>query len=103
MSKKKIEAKFDRSAKCTEVDRRGNRKYYADDWFANSHGIEGRAAIAAARSVCGECRFAVECLLGAVERGEKHGIWGGINMEIARERAFARRWAKQRTQKEARP
>jgi hypothetical protein len=39
-------------------------------------------AIAAARAVCHTCAVRVECLMYARQRGERHGVWGGIYMEI---------------------
>ena len=31
-----------------------------------------------AKQVCGSCYFRSQCLEGAIERKEKHGIWGGM-------------------------
>lgn len=30
-----------------------------------------------AKQVCADCPLRVECLSGAVERAEPHGVWGG--------------------------
>ena len=32
-----------------------------------------------AKAICGECRVQVECLDYALDIGEMHGIWGGLN------------------------
>jgi WhiB family redox-sensing transcriptional regulator len=34
---------------------------------------------ARAKSICGQCPVQPECLDHAVEFGEAHGIWGGLN------------------------
>lgn len=34
--------------------------------------------IEAARAVCATCPVLTECLTAAVERGEQHGMWGGL-------------------------
>jgi WhiB family redox-sensing transcriptional regulator len=31
----------------------------------------------AAKSVCASCPLVVECLMGAIDRNEEFGIWGG--------------------------
>lgn len=41
-------------------------------WFADTpHGVEH------AKTLCGGCPLKVECLAGALERGEPWGVWGG--------------------------
>jgi len=40
---------------------------------------EKGGATAAAKAVCAGCPVRVECLEGALERGERHGIWGGLS------------------------
>lgn len=35
------------------------------------------AEVERAKSVCGPCPLARECLAGALRRGEPHGVWGG--------------------------
>ncbi len=35
------------------------------------------AQLGLAESLCGDCPVRVECLAGAVERGEPWGVWGG--------------------------
>jgi hypothetical protein len=37
------------------------------------------ADAAEARATCARCPARVQCLRGARERGEEHGIWGGEN------------------------
>lgn len=32
-----------------------------------------------ARRICGGCPVRLQCLQGAVERGEEYGIWGGLS------------------------
>jgi WhiB family transcriptional regulator, redox-sensing transcriptional regulator len=43
-----------------------------DLWFSDSP-----AQLELAKSLCGDCPLRVECLAGAVERGEPWGVWGG--------------------------
>jgi len=55
-------------------------------------GETGRAAeqAEAARSICGGCPVQTECLVYAVETGQRFGVWGGTTEE---ERAtLRRRW-----------
>ena len=41
-------------------------------WFADTPvGVEH------AKALCGECPLKVECLAGALDRGEPWGVWGG--------------------------
>jgi hypothetical protein len=47
-----------------------------DDWFA-----EDSAAIGRAKAGCARCPIAAQCLAGAIERGERYGVWGGANAE----------------------
>lgn len=44
----------------------------ADLWFA-----ERTADVERAKAVCRQCPLRVECLEGALERGEPWGVWGG--------------------------
>ena len=61
----------------------------ADLWFA-----ETPAELELAKSLCLECPLRVECLAGALERGEPWGVWGGEIFErgvvIARKRPRGR-------------
>ncbi|MDT7614717.1 MAG: WhiB family transcriptional regulator, redox-sensing transcriptional regulator [Pseudonocardiales bacterium] len=74
----------------------------ADQWFA-----EAPAELERAKALCGHCPIQVECLAGALSRGEPWGVWGGEIFErgvaiprkrprgrpskaaLARDRAFA--------------
>lgn len=57
------------------------------DLFFPSWGAEGGggrplpahvvAQVEQAKAICAGCPVRAECLEGAVERGERHGIWGG--------------------------
>lgn len=44
--------------------------------------------IAVAKAVCARCPVIEECLREALERGEQHGVWGGL---MADERTQVRR------------
>lgn len=59
-----------------EVHRRGEtipcRDYDAELWFA-----ERPEQVEFAKTLCGACPLRVECLAGALERGEPWGVWGG--------------------------
>ena len=48
------------------------RRFDPDLWFS-----EAPAQLELAKSLCGDCSVRVECLAGAVERGEPWGVWGG--------------------------
>jgi len=59
-----------------EVLRRGEtipcREYDPELWFA-----ERPQQVEFAKTLCGTCPLRVECLAGALERGEPWGVWGG--------------------------
>ena len=59
-------------APCDAVSELPCRTYDADLWFADSP-----ADLETAKSLCARCPLRVECLAGAVERGEPWGVWGG--------------------------
>ena len=44
-------------------------------WFPE---VGAAASTGAARAVCAACPVRTECLTAALERGEQHGIWGGL-------------------------
>jgi WhiB family redox-sensing transcriptional regulator len=48
------------------------RTFDPDLWFADSP-----TELELAKSLCAECPLRVECLSGALERGEPWGVWGG--------------------------
>ena len=48
------------------------RDYDAELWFA-----ERPEQVEFAKTLCGTCPLRVECLAGALERGEPWGVWGG--------------------------
>jgi WhiB family transcriptional regulator, redox-sensing transcriptional regulator len=48
------------------------RRFDPDLWFA-----ESPAELELAKSLCVDCPVRVECLAGALERGEPWGVWGG--------------------------
>lgn len=48
-----------------------------------------RAAEREAKSICSRCPVIAECLQAALERDERHGIWGGL-LPRERKRRFAR-------------
>jgi WhiB family redox-sensing transcriptional regulator len=45
-----------------------------------------------ARALCARCPVKAECLDSALDSGEPHGIWGGLN-ELQRRRLLRRRSA----------
>ena len=62
------------------------------DWmFPEGRDSEKARQIARARGVCARCLLIDTCVRGALERDERHGVWGGIFVEDADERAIARR------------
>jgi WhiB family transcriptional regulator, redox-sensing transcriptional regulator len=48
------------------------RTFDPDLWFADAP-----AELELAKSLCADCPVRVECLAGAIERGEPWGVWGG--------------------------
>ena len=48
-------------------------------WFS-----ETPAGVEFAKSLCGQCPLATECLVGALERREPWGVWGGELFEQGR-------------------
>jgi WhiB family redox-sensing transcriptional regulator len=48
------------------------RRFDPDLWFA-----ESPAELELAKSLCVDCPVRVECLAGALDRGEPWGVWGG--------------------------
>jgi WhiB family redox-sensing transcriptional regulator len=71
---------MDRAA-CVEAD--------PEAFFAYGDGPAARAAEAEAKAVCRTCDVALECWRYANERGERFGIWAGVNLERERRRAIA--------------
>lgn len=67
----------------------------AESFFAPGH-LERReerlVREANARALCGRCPVREECLRYALESGEQHGIWGGLN-ELQRSHLRRRRSA----------
>lgn len=47
----------------------------AEDWFSNDERVK-----ADAKAVCKSCQVRLECLDAAIERQERHGIYGGVDM-----------------------
>lgn len=51
-------------------------------WFAFGHDKARRFdPYFDARQVCNRCPVRRECLTAALERGEEHGLWGGLDPE----------------------
>jgi WhiB family transcriptional regulator, redox-sensing transcriptional regulator len=48
------------------------RNFDPDLWFADSP-----AELELAKAMCADCPLRIECLAGALERGEPWGVWGG--------------------------
>jgi WhiB family redox-sensing transcriptional regulator len=65
------------------------RQYDPDLWFADQP-----TDLEVAKALCGSCPLKVECLAGAIERGEPWGVWGGEIFErgaiVARKRPRGR-------------
>lgn len=51
----------------------------AEVFFPETASPETASPAPAARAVCGRCRVAAECLIYALARNERFGIWGGTN------------------------
>lgn len=51
---------------CAEVD--------PDMWFPEKGGTTHEA-----KRICGRCPIRAECLEGALARGERFGVWGGLS------------------------
>lgn len=56
-----------------------------DEWFPE----KGEQALPA-KAICRRCELRDPCLLGAVDRNEHFGVWGGINFSSSQMRAKAR-------------
>lgn len=41
----------------------------------------------AAKRVCRRCPYTAPCALGAIERGERWGVWGGLSVAELRQLA----------------
>ncbi|MGW2951598.1 WhiB family transcriptional regulator [Streptomyces eurythermus] len=50
-----------------------------DLWFADEQGPVAAAERREAKRLCGRCPARTPCLHAALERGEKAGIWGGLD------------------------
>ncbi|MFJ1601524.1 WhiB family transcriptional regulator [Streptomyces sp. NPDC088261] len=50
--------------------------------------------LALAKNACDGCPVKVACLQGALERGEQHGVWGGLSED--ERRTLKRRAARER-------
>lgn len=60
-------------APCATVD--------PDLWFANKGHND---VTAAAKRICGSCRYKAPCLLEALDRGEEYGVFGGLTADERR-------------------
>ncbi|MGW2075068.1 WhiB family transcriptional regulator [Streptomyces sp. NPDC001953] len=49
--------------------------FFPDDWRRGP----GKLDAIAAKRVCGRCPVLEPCLHDALERGETHGVWGGLD------------------------
>lgn len=60
-----------------------------DTMFPNEEAADGIYAlqVAVAKGICSVCPGSVkmDCLVGALERGERYGVWGGADMLTERE------------------
>lgn len=67
-----------------------------DRWFPGSAGPGGAvgaralARVAETKAMCEACPVHRECFEMALDAGEVHGIWGGVNFENKEERNAAR-------------
>lgn len=55
------------SAPCAQID--------PELWFP-----EPNDQAVTAKRICAACKYKAPCLLGALERNERHGIWGGMTI-----------------------
>lgn len=65
---------------------------------------EKGASTREAKQICARCPVRAECLDGAIERGEKFGIWGGLTTQQRqklRARHYAEREAARRVERAA--
>lgn len=65
-------AHWDRSAACRETD--------PDVFFPEGEEDEVLEKTAAARAVCNSCPVAHPCLVDALDRDERYGVWGGLDV-----------------------
>jgi WhiB family transcriptional regulator, redox-sensing transcriptional regulator len=55
------------------------RDHDPEVWFADTTSPIDEATRLEARRICGTCPVADVCYLTALERGEQHGVWGGVD------------------------
>jgi WhiB family redox-sensing transcriptional regulator len=58
-------------------------------FFVAGESALAEAVEAEAKAVCRTCDVAAECWQYATERGERFGIWAGVNLEKERRRGIA--------------
>ncbi len=56
------------SAPCAQIND-------GDLWFPEEKQHAGPA-----KQICARCPYKAPCVLGAIERNERHGIWGGLTI-----------------------
>lgn len=61
--------------------RRHDPMLWYPDYGSRGPGTAAKKAAqdAAAKAICDRCPVRRQCLQSAMERGERHGIWGGLN------------------------
>ncbi|MGZ3141896.1 WhiB family transcriptional regulator [Lentzea chajnantorensis] len=63
------------------------------DWHASAATKNGAVQLAC-KLICAACPVRLDCAIGALERGEPHGIWGGLDRadrtQLAREHGYPR-------------
>ena len=45
---------------------------------------DSKSETAQAKEICGKCDVCAECLTYALDSGERHGVWGGLDAEERR-------------------
>lgn len=75
-------------AECARVDSDGKPIHDPEDFFPGPDSRLAAAARTRASRACGPCPVAQECFEAALERREKAGIWGGVDIGLMRRRSI---------------
>ncbi|UJV42918.1 WhiB family transcriptional regulator [Streptomyces sp. AMCC400023] len=63
------------------ADAQCRRSETPDIWFAEDDDPGAKEERLLAKAICGQCACRPSCLTAALERGERAGVWGGLDTE----------------------
>ncbi|WP_051854708.1 WhiB family transcriptional regulator [Streptomyces sp. NRRL B-1347] len=67
------------AAPCGPEGKDDDDPWRPDRWFPEGDGPGARYKARQAKGICSGCPVRMTCLQGALERDERHGIWGGLD------------------------